>query len=167
MTGLSERAILSLMNDTMDTIDKHDPSVRRQIAEAFSAAIPHNRALGLALVCCGPPEVVTRLDFLPEFLGDARTGLWHTGPATAAADSSCGLAVFLALPGLAAVATLDLRMDYWRPARADAPLWIRARCEHVTRQMAFATATIDQGEPQRPSARVSATFTRTGQDIRT
>ncbi|AWN15424.1 PaaI family thioesterase [Salinisphaera sp. LB1] len=148
-----------------DNIDKTDPAVRREIAQRFTAAIPHNHAIGLVLVDAGPPAVHTRLAYREAFLGDVEAGLWHTGVATTAADSSCGLAAFLAVPGLEAVATLDLRMDYLRPAVAGRDLDVVARCHHVTGHVAFVTAVLHQGDPDRPTARCTASFMRTGGSV--
>lgn len=148
-----------------DSIDKADPAVRREIARRFTEAIPHNHAIGLAVIDAGPPDVQTRLAYREAFLGNPKAGLWHTAIATTVADSSCGLAVFLAIPGLETVATLDLRMDYLRPAVAGRDLDVVAGCHHVTRHMAFATATLYQGDPERPTARCTATFMRTGGSV--
>ncbi|HET7314604.1 PaaI family thioesterase [Salinisphaera sp.] len=148
-----------------DSIDKSDPVVRGKIAQRFTDAIPHNRAIGLTLISAGPPDVHTRLAYREDFLGNVKAGLWHTAIATTAADSSCGLAVFLAMPGMEAVATLDLRMDYLRPAVAGRDLEIVASCHHVTRNVAFATAMLHQGDSGRPTARCTATFMRTGGSV--
>lgn len=148
-----------------DTIDKADPAVRREVAHRFIDAIPHNHAIGLTLEAAGPPAVRTRLPYREAFLGNVEAGLWHTAIATTAADSTCGLAVFLALDGLPAIATLDLRMDYLRPAVAGLDLFVGAHCHHVTRHIAFVTATLDQGDADRPTARCTASFMRTGGSV--
>lgn len=148
-----------------DDIDKTDPAVRREIARRFTDAIPHNHAIGLVLVDAGLPDVQTRLPYREDFLGNIEAGLWHTAIATTAADSSCGLAAFLAVPGLESVATLDLRMDYLRPAVAGHDLVVVARCHHVTRHIAFVTAVLHQGDPERPTARCTANFMRTGGSV--
>ena len=41
----------------------------------------------------------------------------HGGVVTAMLDESCGMAVQLALDGSSAIATLDLRIDYQKPAK--------------------------------------------------
>lgn len=143
-------------------MDKRDPAVRARIAEHFNDAIPHNGAIGLEVVDSGGETVVTSLAFREEFIGDPGARLWHTAVGTTAADSSCGLAVFLALPDMEAIATLDLRMDYLRPAVGQAPLTVESECYHITRCVAFARATLHQGDRERPTALCTAAFMRTG-----
>src|SRR6476620_8287259 len=57
----------------------------------------------------------------PSVLSSLETpkgGVLHGGVITAMLDESCGMAVELALDGTRAVATLDLRIDYQKPAIA-------------------------------------------------
>lgn len=144
-------------------VDTDAGAIRARTAEQFNAAIAHNRALGLRVVDVSDEYVVTALDYREVFLGDPVAGLWHTAVGISAADSSCGLAVILALPAREAVATLDLRMDYLRPAVAHAPLHVEAHCYHVTRCVAFVRARLYQQERERPTALCTAAFMRTGQ----
>ncbi|MDT0635250.1 PaaI family thioesterase [Spectribacter hydrogenoxidans] len=145
------------MNDTDPRLQQ-----RQRIADGFMRAIPHNTALGMSVVDTGPGTARTRLDYRPEFLGDVAAGLWHTGPAISLADATAGLAVFLGLPEPGSIATLDLRMDYLRPALADQPLFADGVCDHITRRIVFAGVRMHQGNPARPTARCTATFMRTG-----
>ena len=75
------------------------------------------------------------------------------------------LAVFLALPGIESIATLDLRMDYLRPAVAGHDLRIEAECYHLTRCVGFVRATLHQGERERAVSLCTAAFMRTGQPM--
>lgn len=146
-------------------IDKSDPAVRTEIAHQFNTRIPHNGAIGLEIVDVSGEIIVTRLPYRDEFLGDPVARLWHTAIGTTAADSTCGLAVLLALPGMETLATLDLRMDYLRPAVADTALTVEAECHHVTTAVAFVRATLHQGERARPTALCTAAFMRTGRSL--
>lgn len=137
-----------------------------RLAEGFVRAIPHNVALGLQVVECGPAKAVTRLDYREHYLGDPVERLWHTGPAISLADATLGFAVFQALPRLESIATLDLRMDYLRPARAGEPLIAVGNCYHLTQRVAFARAELHQGDPDKPTAICTATFMRTGKRAR-
>ena len=148
-----------------ETLDKRDPAVRAGIASRFNARIPYNQAIGLRVVDVSTDRIVTALAYREDFLGDPTAGLWHTAVGLSAADSTCGLAVFLALPGLESIATLDLRMDYLRPAVAGHDLRIEAECYHLTRCVGFVRATLHQGERERAVSLCTAAFMRTGQPM--
>lgn len=143
-------------------IDKTDPTVRGRIAEGFTEAVAHHQALGLHVMDATGERIVVSLDYREDFLGDPVASLWHTAVGTTAAGSACGLAVVLTLPGMESVATLDLRMDYLRPAVADAPLHAEAECYHVTLCVAFARATLYQDDRDWPTALCTTVFMRTG-----
>src|ERR1700709_1676266 len=70
----------------------------------------------LALDRAAPGEAWTSLAYRPVFVGDTETGVIHGGVVTAMLDETCGMAVQLALDGTGAIATLDLRIDYPKPA---------------------------------------------------
>ena len=71
---------------------------------------------GLRLDRAAPGEAWSSLPYRPVFVGDTKTGVLHGGVVTAMLDESCGMAVQLALDGTRAIATLDLRIDYQKPA---------------------------------------------------
>src|SRR5947199_8859252 len=73
---------------------------------------------GLRLDRAAPGEAWSSLPYRPVFVGDTETGVLHGGVVTAMLDESCGMAVQLALEGTRAIATLDLRIDYQKPATA-------------------------------------------------
>ncbi len=156
---------LSIVSTMHEPLDKTEPATRARIAAAFNGGIPHNQAIGLEVVDVSGDWVHTRLAYREAFLGDPVARLWHTSVGTTAADSSCGLAVFLALPTLEAIATLDLRMDYLRPAVAGKPLQVRASCHHITRYVAFVRAMLYQNDIDRPTAHCTAVFMRTGRQM--
>lgn len=138
--------------------------MRERLADGFYRAVPHNQALGASIVETGSGVAEARLAYREDFLGDPEAGIWHTGPAISLADATCGLAVMLAMPAIESVATLDLRMDYLRPAVAGQPLYARAECYHRTRRVAFVRATLHQGELEAPTAICTAAFMRTSRD---
>ena len=64
--------------------------------------------------------VQVRMPFNPDFCVDSDQTLLHGGILTALLDSVFGLANFVAIEGVSTMATLDLRVDYLRPARSRA-----------------------------------------------
>ncbi len=113
---------------------------------------------GLCLDRFAPGEAWTSLPYKPVFVGDDRTGVLHGGVVTAMLDESCGMAVQLALDGTRAIATLDLRIDYQKPATPGLAIKAHAVCTRVTRSIAFIRATAYQDSEDDPVATATSTF---------
>lgn len=55
-------------------------------------------------------------------------------------------------------ATLDLRIDYLRPAEPGKDVFGRGECYHLTRSIAFVRGQAHDGNPDRPIAHVAGTY---------
>jgi acyl-coenzyme A thioesterase PaaI-like protein len=73
-------------------------------------------------------------------------------------DESCGMAVQLALDGTSAIATLDLRIDYQKPATPGLEIKAHSVCYRVTRSIAFVRSTAYQESEDDPVATATACF---------
>jgi acyl-coenzyme A thioesterase PaaI-like protein len=73
-------------------------------------------------------------------------------------DESCGMAVQLALDGRRAIATLDLRIDYQKPATPGLDIKAHSVCYRVTRSIAFVRSTAYQESEDDPVATATACF---------
>jgi uncharacterized protein (TIGR00369 family) len=113
---------------------------------------------GLRLDRAAPGEAWSSLPHRPVFVGDIATGVLHGGVVTAMLDESCGMAVQLALDGARAIATLDLRIDYQKPATPGLDIKAHALCYRVTRSIAFVRATAFQESEDDPVATATACF---------
>jgi uncharacterized protein (TIGR00369 family) len=94
----------------------------------------------------------------PEWVGDPLRGQLHPGALTVLADSTCGLAVGTALTQRAPYATLDLRMDYLRPAGPEHDVHCDAHCFRLTHNVAFVRAEVYQADRNEPIAVAQASF---------
>ena len=113
---------------------------------------------GLQLDRAAPGEAWASLPYRPAFVGDTETGVLHGGVVTAMLDESCGMAVQLALDGTRAIATLDLRIDYQKPATPGLAIRAHSLCYRVTRSIAFVRATAYQESEDDPVATATACF---------
>jgi uncharacterized protein (TIGR00369 family) len=145
--------------------DAQAPGTLEQLAVLFCESIPHNRVLGLRVAEAADGVTALVLPYSPELVGNPETGVLAGGAVTSLIDSACGAAVLLKLGRLARVATLDLRIDYLRPALPGKDLVARAHCYKLTRSVAFVRAQAHQGDESDPVASAQGTFilTREGQ----
>ena len=113
---------------------------------------------GLRLDRTAPGEAWSSLPYRPVFVGDTQTGVLHGGVVTAMLDESCGMAVQLALDGTRSIATLDLRIDYQKPATPGLDIKAHSVCFRVTRSIAFVRSTAYQESEDNPVATATACF---------
>lgn len=128
------------------------------INRAFASHIPFNNALGIELIEIGDAFAQQHLPVGPHLVGDPERGTIHGGVITTLLDSCCGAAVFMALEKPAYMATLDLRIDFLRPADASTSLSGRAECHRRNDQVAFVRCIAWQDDPNDPVAVGNATF---------
>jgi uncharacterized protein (TIGR00369 family) len=130
-----------------------------QLAKAIEARrSDYGYISGLRLDRAAPAEAWSSLPYRPVFVGDTETGVLHGGVVTAMLDESCGMAVQLALDGTRAIATLDLRIDYQKPATPGLDIKAHSFCYRVTRSIAFVRSTAYQESEDDPVATATACF---------
>lgn len=140
------------------------PEQKAQVCRVMTAGmqqrVPQNGALGLELLDYGADEVWMRLPYKPEIVGHPATGVIHGGAISTLMDAACGMAIMVRLGGPSKIATLDLRIDYMKPARAGHAVIAHTRCYKVTRQICFVRGTAYVDDESDPVATVAATFAR-------
>ena len=120
--------------------------------------IPHSAAMGMRLISAAEGESLMLLPYDENLVGDAATGILGGGAITALLDTCCGAAVFATKAGVISTATLDLRIDYMRPATPGEAVYAHATCYRVARSVAFVRALAYHDDRDRPIATAAAAF---------
>jgi uncharacterized protein (TIGR00369 family) len=126
--------------------------------QKFVQRTPHMREIGARITAVDKGRGSMTLPARPEWVGDPLRAQLHPGVLTVLADSTCGLAVGTALTERAPYATLDLRMDYLRPAGPEQDVHCDAHCFRLTRNVAFVRAEVYQADRNEPIAVAQASF---------
>lgn len=119
---------------------------------------PQGRALGFELLSYENGKVRARAPYRPEIVGDPETGVIAGGVITTFLDQVCGMATVLALRDPVMVATIDIRIDYMRPAEPGKDVLAEAHCYKVGRNVAFVRAVAFEQTPENPIAHATSTF---------
>ena len=116
------------------------------------------RALGGELVEFKKGIGRLRLPYSEKLIGNPATGVVHGGVITAMLDQACGMAIGSALDTPMGMATLDLRIDYMKPATPREEILIESECLKITHDIAFARACAFHTSVDDPVAIATGTF---------
>lgn len=145
------------MSDRPDLAGAFDPALFVARLKGYG----HGGALGIAYVDHGPDWCALSLPY-DERLVVGPNGIVASGPIVSLMDMATSLSLWIKLGRFRPQATLDLRVDYLRPARPGAEITGRGECYGITRSVGFTRGLAHDGDPADPVAHVSATFMFTG-----
>ena len=120
--------------------------------------VGHGQALGLEFRASGTNWVELALPWKEQLVGVAETGILASGAIVSLLDTCGGASVWQALGRFQPSVTIDLRLDYLRPALKGETVIARCRCDKLTRQIAFVSGIAHTGDEDRPVARAVGTF---------
>ena len=120
--------------------------------------VGHGRALGVEFRGAGDDWAELALPWKPELVGIREGRILATGAIVSLIDTASGTAVWVKMGHFQPVVTLDLRLDYLRPAIEGETVVARCQCYKLTRSIGFVRGVAHGGDPDRPIAHSAATF---------
>jgi uncharacterized protein (TIGR00369 family) len=133
----------------------------RQVGQHMATTVPQAAALGFRFVSAGAGRGSIEVPWREDLVGDPDTEVIAGGVVTSLLDHTCGLAINAATHaagGPFGTATLDLRIDYMRPAAPRAGITAEAHCYKMTRSIAFVRAEAWDVDRSDPIATAQAAF---------
>ena len=120
--------------------------------------VGHGSALGLEYCASGPNWVELALPWREELVGVADSGILASGAIVSLVDTAGGSSVWMALGHFQPIVTIDLRLDYLRPALKGERVIARCECYKLTPSIGFVRGVAHSGDENRPVAHASGTF---------
>ncbi len=121
--------------------------------------VPFNKAMGLRVESMERGRVVVRLPFREDLVGDVFRPALHGGAIAASIDATAGAAAFTHVTMNDRMSTIDLRIDYLRPA-PKRDLLVAAVVSRIGSRVAVVNVvvTVDGEDPEEPVAEGRAVF---------
>ena len=136
-----------------------DPAAMLTLITAGTAGISiTSAAVGIVYHDHGPDWVELALPYEEKLIGVAESGIIASGPIISLMDMATSLAIWAKLDRFRHQATLDMRVDYLRPATPGRTIIGRGECYRVTKSVGFTRGLAHDGDAADPVAHVAATF---------
>ena len=120
--------------------------------------IGHGRALGLEFRDSGENWAELALPWREDLVGVPESGILASGAIVSLIDTASGTSVWVKLDTFRPIVTVDLRLDYLRPAVRGETIIARCECVKLARRIAFVRGIAHGGDESRPIALSAATF---------
>ncbi len=126
----------------------------------------HSGWLGLRYSDHGDNWVQLELPWREDLLGEPHSSVLASGPIVSLMDMASGMSIWQTSGTFVPIATLDLRVDYQRPAREKASVFGQVECYRTTRSAAFVRGVAHDGDIDDPVAHVAGVFMTIAKDPR-
>jgi uncharacterized protein (TIGR00369 family) len=113
---------------------------------ALARQVGHGRALGMGFGASGDDWTELVLPWREELVGVADGGILASGAIISLIDTASAAAVWVKLGKFTPMVTIDLRIDYLRPAFRGESVRARCECTKLTRRIAFTRGTAFVGD---------------------
>ena len=150
----------------MDKIDKDNPPPLYKLSPDLigrgpTSGAPHSNLIGIEIVRFSHSRAKTLIRYSDKLIGNPETGVVHGGVITTMLDHTSGMAVYCTISRLVMMATLDLRIDYMRPASPGETIYAECHCFKETESIAFVRGTAFHEDVDKPIATSVAAFMMT------
>jgi uncharacterized protein (TIGR00369 family) len=108
---------------------------------ALARTVGHGRALGMEFGASGDDWTELVLPWREELVGVPESGILASGAIVSLIDTASGTAVWARLGKFIPMVTIDLRIDYLRPAFRGENVRARCECTKLTKRIAFTRGT--------------------------
>jgi uncharacterized protein (TIGR00369 family) len=119
---------------------------------------PYLEGIGGEMLEIGPARALSKLPYAAHLVGDIDTGVVHGGVITGLLDHTSGGAVMGALREAMPIATLDLRIDYMKPATPGEAIFAECHCVKITHEIAFVRGAAYHRDASDPIALCTGSF---------
>ena len=136
------------------TVERFDPARFFELARR----VGHGRAVGMEFSDAGDNWAELGLPWREELVGVPESGILASGAIVSLIDTASGISIWTTLATFRPLVTLNLRIDYLRPAVRGETVYARCECSKLTRRIAFTRGIAHGGDPARPIAYSSGTF---------
>ncbi|WP_373085420.1 PaaI family thioesterase [Sneathiella sp.] len=130
----------------------------KQIQAMIDNGVPHCAEIGVRVHEMNVDGAVFSLPYQERFAGNPVDGVLHGGIITTLIDTTAGMCIYAKLEKYMPIATLDLRIDYLKPATPGEELFAFANCYRLTRSIAFVRTIAYHTEREDPVANSVGTF---------
>ncbi|MCP4210674.1 MAG: PaaI family thioesterase [Halieaceae bacterium] len=132
-----------------------------RVVKMMGEFIPHTSGLGVELHSIEDGELTLRLPYQQQLVGDAETGVLHSGALTVLLDQTLGLSAVCSNDIAPSVTpTLDLRIDHLGIAPPGSDIFATGKVLRATRKILFVDGFAWCDAPDKPIARATGTWVR-------